>query len=267
MIAAHHDRATIAVLWRRDLLLFVRQRSRAIGAVLTTIVLWLVIGAGIAPSFAAPVRGVGYVEYFFPGAILLLMLQVSIGATMSVIEDRGQGFLQGVLVAPGSRAAVALGKIAGSTTLGLIHAALFLTLAPLAGFPLARIGWPSLVLALSLAGVCLGATGFILAWVLESVQGYHVMMNLVLFPLWLLSGAMFPAHDLPPALAVLVRANPLSYALAAVRRALYGGALPDGLGLGPGGSSAAAELGIVLAAALAVTIAACRIARRPPVAP
>ena len=265
MIGARHDRATIAVLWRRDLLLFVRQRSRAIGAVLTTVVLWLVIGAGIAPSFAAPVPGVGYVEYFFPGVILLLMLQVSIGATISVIEDRGQGFLQGVLVAPGSRASVALGKIAGSTTLGLIHAALFLTLAPLAGFPLAGIGWPALALTLALSGVCLGATGFVLAWVLDSVQGYHVVMNLVLFPLWLLSGAMFPAHDLPKALAVLVRANPLSYALAAVRRALYGGQLPDGLGLG--GSSAPAELAIVLAAALVVTAGACRIARRPPLLP
>lgn len=265
MIAARDDGATIGVLWRRDLLLFVKQRSRTIGAVATTIVLWLVIGAGIAPSFAAPVAGVGYVEYFFPGVILLLMLQVAIGATISVIEDRGQGFLQGVLVAPGSRAAIALGKIAGSTTLGLIHAALFLTLAPLAGFSLLRVGWPSLLLALALAGVCLGAVGFILAWVLESVQGYHVVMNLLLFPLWILSGAMFPPHDLPQALAVLVRVNPLSYALAAVRRALYGGVLPEGLGLA--GSSAAAEIAIVLAAALAVTAAACRVARRPPVAP
>jgi daunorubicin resistance ABC transporter membrane protein len=262
VIATRHDRATVVVLWRRDLLLFLRQRSRAAGALATTLLLWLVIGAGIAPSFASPVAGAGYVEYFFPGVILVLMLQVGIGATMSVIEDRGQGFLQGVLVAPGSRAALALGKIAGSTSLALIHAALFLALAPLAGFPLTRVAWAWLLAALGLAGLCLTGVGFILAWVLESVQGYHVVMNLVLFPLWLLSGAMFPATDLHPVLATLVRLNPMTYALSALRRALYGGALPDGLAAS--GTSATLELGVVFGTAFVVLLAACRVARRQP---
>jgi len=263
MIPTRYDRAVVGVLWRRDLLLFVRQRSRAVGALATTLLLWLVIGAGIAPSFASPVASVGYVEYFFPGVILMLMLQVAIGATISVIEDRGQGFLQGVLVAPGSRAALAVGKIAGSTTLALIHAALFLALAPLAGFPLTRVAWPSLLAALTLTGVALTGTGFMLAWILESVQGYHVVMNLVLFPLWLLSGAMFPASGLHPVLATLVRLNPATYDLSAMCRALYGGRLPEGLVVR--GGSASLELGVVALTAALIVLAACRVARRRPV--
>lgn len=265
MIVTRHDGATIGVLWRRDLLLFVKQRSRLVGALATTALLWLVIGGGIGPSFASAVSGVGYVEYFYPGVILMLMLQVAIGATISVIEDRGQGFLQGVLVAPGSRGALALGKIAGSTTLALIHAALFLALAPLAGFSVARVSWPALFASLLLAGVCLTGIGFTMAWVLESVQGYHVVMNLVLFPLWLLSGAMFPPGGLHPVLAALVRINPMTYALSSIRRALYGGQLPEGLAVA--GSSAALEIGVVAAAAIVVAAGACRVARRQPAAP
>jgi len=263
MNALAYDRASIAVLWRRDVLLFVKQRSRVIGAVATTLLMWLVIGAGIAPSFSLKAGQVDYMEYFYPGMILMLILQVSISATMSVIEDRNQGFLQGVLVAPGSRASVAIGKATGSTTVALMHALLFLLLAPLAGFSYAGISWPLLILILTLIGLTLTATGFMLAWVLDSIAGYHAVMNLVLFPLWILSGAMFPADGLNPIMGTLLRFNPMSYAMSGLRRALYGHDLPAGVGLT--GSSAAIEIAVLTVTTVAVLALACWVARRDPV--
>jgi daunorubicin resistance ABC transporter membrane protein len=262
MTGAFYDRRSVAVLWRRDLLVFSRQRSRLIGALATPLLLWLAIGAGIAPSFDLSGSGTGYMEYFFPGVILILLLQVSISATMSVIEDRRQGFLQGVLAGPGSRAALALGKSLGSATVALLHASLFLSLAPLAGFPYLDITWWRLLFVAGLAALTLAALGFALAWALDSIQGYHVVMNLVLLPLWILSGAMFPAGELHPLLALLVRWNPLSYAMSALRRSLYGGTAPESVM--PSWAGPTKELLVLfVAATTALSIAAWVAQRRP----
>jgi daunorubicin resistance ABC transporter membrane protein len=253
---------TIGVLWRRDLLLFFQQRSRLVGALATPLLLWLAIGAGISPSFALPGGDVGYMEYFFPGVILMLLLQVSISATMSVIEDRRQGFLQGVLVAPAPRAAVVLGKTLGSASVALLHALLFGALAPLAGFPYGQVSWLPLLLVAGLSALSLSAMGFMLAWALDSVQGYHVAMNLVLFPLWILSGAMFPGDGLHPLLGTIVRWNPMSYAMSALRRAFYGGAPPDGVSLS--GAGPLTELAVLAATTALLLGLACWVASRKP---
>ena len=256
-------RGSVVVLWKRDVSLFLRQRSRVIGGVLTSLLLWLAIGAGIAPSFSLAAGDVGYMEYFFPGVIAMTILQVSISATMSVIEDRRQGFLQGVLVAPGPRWALVLGKTFGSTTVALLHAVPLVLLAPLAGFSLGSISWIGLGIALALTALALTGMGFMLAWILDSVQGYHIVMNLVLFPLWLVSGAMFPAERLHPVLATVVFVNPMSYAVSATRRAFYGGELPVGVGLpgiGPGWEYAVTAVTAVALLAAAAWVASRRAA-------
>lgn len=254
-----YDTGMIAVLWQRDLRLFFRQKSRVLGALAPPLLLWLAIGAGIAPRFSVT-GGVDYMEYFFPGVIFILLLNLSITATMSVIEDRRQRFLQGVLVAPGGRWAMVLGKTLGSASVALLHAGLFLLLAPWAGFAAGTIQWGSLLLVMTLTSLALTGTGFMLAWWLNSVQGYHVVMSLVLFPLWILSGAMFPTDGLHPVMRTLCSWNPMSYAMAALRRALYGGTLPEGIGLP--GSSTALELGVLLATTTILLLLACRVAGR-----
>lgn len=260
MNALTYDRRMAAVLWRRDVSLFLRQRSRVIGAIAPALLLWLALGAGIAPSFNGGSGDVGYVEYFFPGVILMLVLQVSISATMSVIEDRRQGFLQAVLVAPGARWALVVGKSLGAATVALMHAVLFMALLPLAGYPYGSVAWLSALGILALGALSLTGAGFALAWVLDSVQGYHVVMNLLLFPLWIVSGAMFPGAGLHPALAAVVQWNPMTYAVSGLRRALYGGALPAGTEVHAGGAGLE---WLVLAATAALTLAiGCRVVTR-----
>jgi daunorubicin resistance ABC transporter membrane protein len=259
--ALAYDWGMIAGLWRRDLMLFLRQRSRLLGALLPPLLLWLAIGAGMAPSFAPDGGDVGYLEYFYPGVIFMLILQVSISATMSVIEDRRQGLLQGVLVAPGSRSAMVLGKTSGSATVALLNAVLFVALAPLAGFSYSQISWPMLMLVLGAAALALTGMGFMIAWALDSIQGYHVVMNLVLFPLWILSGAMFPTHQLHPVMAGVVRWNPLSYVMSGLRRALYGSTPPPATELP--WSTPALDLTVILGTTLLLLAGACWVASRP----
>ena len=259
-----YELGMVSALWQRDLRLFFRQRSRLLGVLLPPLLLWLAIGAGIAPSFRPQQGGPEYMEYFFPGVILVLLLNLSITSTMTVIEDRRQGFLQGVLVAPGSSWSLVLGKTLGATTVALIHAAVFVVLAPFAGFSYTTIAWAPLLLVLLLTSMALTGTGFLLAWRLDSVQGYHVVMSLLLFPLWILSGAMFPAGGLHPALRTIVALNPMTYQMSALRRALYGGQLPDGIAVSP--TATGLDLLIVGAtAALVLSVAVYATGRRPKV--
>ncbi len=250
--------AAIGVLLRRDLKRFFRQRSRVAGALVQPLIFWLVIGGGLAGSFSIPgASQVGYVQYFYPGIIVLVVLFTSIFTTMSVIEDRQGGFLQAVLVSPASRASVVLGKTLGGVTVAMIQAALFLALAPFAGFDLRGVDWPLVATMLLLTSVALSSLGFALAWWLNSTQGYHVVMSVLLIPLWVLSGAMFPPETAHGGLATLACFNPVAYSVAGIRRGLYGAQLPSHLGVG--GSSVALELLVVGGFALVALAAAARL--------
>jgi len=261
--ALAQDWAVVSVLWRRDLVRFFRERSRVIGALVQPLLFWLIIGSGMSATFALPGRtsGVSYLEYFFPGVIVMVTLFTSIFATMSVIEDRSRGFLQGVLAAPGSRAAVVLGKCAGASTVALVQAVAFLLLAPLAGFSLAVADWPVVAATLVLASLALTASGFAVAWWLDSTQGYHVVMSVLLIPMWILSGAMFPAPGVRW-IQLVMRANPMAYAVSALRRGLYGGALPAGSGLTAVSAPGIDLLVLAAFALVAVTVAVRVCARR-----
>lgn len=212
--------AAFSVLFRRDLLRLFRQRSRLFGAIAQPLVLWLVIGAGMGTSFRA--GQAAYLEYFFPGVLVMVVLFTAIFSTISLIEDRREGFLQAVLVSPASRASVALGKIAGGATVALGQAAAVALLLPWAGFQPGGVDFPILFAFIALSAVALTAVGFVMAFRLESTQGYHAVMSVLLFPLWVLSGAMFPAAGASPWLAAAMRWNPLTYAVEGVRASLYG---------------------------------------------
>lgn len=253
--------STIAVLVRRDLTRFVREKSRVAGALFQPLLFWLMIGSGMASTFVLPgARGVSYLEYFYPGVLVMVVLFTAIFTTMSVIEDRHSGFLQAVLVAPGSRAALVIGKCLGAASVAFAHALLFVVLAPFAGFSAGSVEWGLLLSALALSCFGLCALGFAVAWWLDSTAGYHVVMSVLLLPLWILSGAMFPAGD-SRAIAWLQRCNPMAYSVSAVRRALYAGHAPIGTGLG---GSALLELAVLAAfcvLAVALSVRVCNVRR------
>lgn len=254
--------SVIAALTGRDLRRFFRQPSRVVGSLAQPLILWAVLGAGLGDSFQiAGARGISYLAYFYPGTIVLTMLFTAIFSTMSVIDDRHHGFLQAVLVAPVSRLALVLGKTAGGVTIALLQAAALVALAPLAGFPLGAIDLPLVFAALALTAIGFTALGFAAAWWIDSTQGYHGVMSVALIPLWMLSGAMFPAGGSRAAVRALMAANPMTYAVSAVRRGLSGGRLSGGALL-PSWSSAPLELGVAAAFAVLAVGAAIVLCRR-----
>jgi ABC-2 type transport system permease protein len=250
----------VGTLWQREVVRFLRQPSRVIGALAPPVLFWFLIGSGLGPSFHAPgaAAGTSYLAYFFPGVVILILLFSAIFSEISIIEDRREGFLQAVLVSPVPRSAIVLGKVLGGTTLALLQSALFLALGPAAGLALPSAG-TALVLAAVLLLLAFGLTALAaaIAWSLDSTQGFHAIMNLFLIPMWLLAGTLFPVAGAPGWLGAVMRVNPLTYGVAALRRALAPSAAADLPSFG-------LSLGVTLGcAALAFAVATLVASRRP----
>jgi len=217
----------MATLWWREIVRFSRERSRIVGLLAAPLLFWLFLGSGLGQSFQPPssapgASGSGYLQYFFPGTVVMVVLFTSIFSAMSVIEDRREGFLQSVLAAPVSRASIVLGKVLGGATQAVVPGFLFLLMAPTVGVVLAPAQLIGLAAILFLISFALTSLGFAIAWWMDSVQGFHAIMNLVLIPMWLLSGALFPSSGASPWVQWVMRFNPLTYAVSALRRALHG---------------------------------------------
>jgi len=210
-------------LWIREIIRFFRQRNRVVGALGQPLLFWLFMGTGLNASFQPKLmaQDVSYMEYFYPGILMMILLFTSIFSTFSIIEDRNEGFLQGILVSPAPRLSIILGKVFGGASIALIQALLFLIIAPFLGLKINFLILFYLILFLFLISVSLTSFGFCLAWRMDSMQGFHALMMLILLPMWFLSGAFFPLEGLPAFLQWLMRLNPLTYGLAAVRRLLY----------------------------------------------
>src|SRR5437868_1338796 len=210
-------------LWWREVIRFYRQRSRVVGVIASVLVFWLVIGSGFGTSFRSG-EAAGqqhYLDYFYPGALIMIVLFTSIFTMMSVIEDRKEGFLLSVLVAPVPRSAIVLGKVLGGTTLATIQGLIFLALGPFLGIHLSLAQLLLVVLTVFLVSFALTALGFAIAWPMDSTQAFHAIINLFLIPLWLLSGALFPLAGASGWIRVLMRVNPLTYGVDALRSLLY----------------------------------------------
>lgn len=221
-------------LCRREWVRFLRQRHRVVGALATPIVFWLLIGGGMGRSFRVEgtPQGYGYLQYFFPGTVLMILLFTAIFSTISIIEDRREGFLQSVLVAPVSRMAVVLGKVLGGAALAFGQGVLFLALGPLIGLRLTAGGLLAALGMMAVLSFALTALGFCIAWRMSSTQGFHAIMNLFLMPMWFLSGALFPPREgMFQPLRWVMEANPLTYGLAGLRRAMSGPQVVESLAL------------------------------------
>ncbi|MHB2026608.1 MAG: ABC transporter permease [Elusimicrobiota bacterium] len=198
-------------LWRREMIRFFRDKGRVVGAIAPPVLFWFLIGSGL---------GSAVMQYYFSGTLVLIVLFTAVFATISIIEDRQAGFLQSVLVSPAPRLAVVLGKILGAATVGFVEGLFFLIFARAAGLPVSAQGYAWSVVILALCSLGLTGVGFCIAWSMDSTQGFHAVMNLFLIPLWMLSGALFPASTAPAWLRAIMRVNPVTYAVLGLEQAL-----------------------------------------------
>jgi ABC-2 type transport system permease protein len=199
----------VATLWHRDLIRFWRERSRVFGFIGAPALFWLVLGSGW-----------GNLGFFYPGALTLTVMFSAVFSMMSLIEDRREGFLLSMMVSPAPRGAMVLGKVLGSCTLAWLQAVVFLAFLPLTGYSVSPVVLLELIAVLFAIAFTFTSLGFLLAWKMDSTQGFHAIVNLLLFPLWMVSGSLFAIDSAHAWMQWLMRANPLTYAVAAVRRLL-----------------------------------------------
>lgn len=239
---------TLAVraVFVRDMLHFWRERSRVIGFVASPLLFWLLLGAGF-----------GDMGKFYNGSLLLSVMFTAVFSTMSVIDDRREGFLLSVLSSPSPRCALVSGKVLAGAVMSGIQGLLFLPLLAMTGRPLGVMDILASAGALVLCGASFTSLGFWMAWKSKTPQGFHAMMNLVLMPLWLVSGALFDTSTAQPWIRLVMQANPMTYFLATLQRTIPA----DPAWAGPG--LASGVFWTAICGILFLTAAVMNVERRP----
>ena len=207
-------------LWLRELVRFYRQKARVAGVIASPLIFWVLLGSGFANSFHAA-DGEHYLGYFFPGSVAMIVLFTAIFSMMSLIQDRNEGFLLSVLAAPVSRSSIVLGKVLGGATLAAVQGIVFLVFGPLVGIRMTPQAIGLSMLVIMMISFELTALGFAIAWPMDSTQAFHAIVNLVLLPLWLLSGALFPLKGAVGWMGLCMTLNPLTYGVEALRGCLF----------------------------------------------
>jgi ABC-2 type transport system permease protein len=218
----------IYIIWKRDLIRYGRDRMRLLASLAQPILFLFVFGSGLSSTlrgttggFGGPGSSLQYVQFIFPGIIGMSVLFTSIFGAMSIVWDREFGFLKEVLVAPIHRSAVAIGKTLGGATQAMLQGLVILILAPLVGVKLTFVGVVELIPLIFLFAFALSALGVAVAARMRTMQGFQVVMNFLMMPMFFLAGALFPlGGNLPTWLAVLTHLDPASYGIDALRRSV-----------------------------------------------
>lgn len=210
------DLAAIYILWLRDLKRYWYDKSRIIASLGQPLLFLFVLGSALSPSFTGA-KGVTFSEFIFPGVIAMTVLFTSIFSAVSIVWDREFGFLKEVMVAPISRWSIVVGKALGGATVAMIQGTIMMALAPLVGVRLSVIvileSWVAMFfIALGISGL-----GIAIAARMKEMEGFQMIVNFIIMPIFFLSGALFPLDRLPDWLKFLTRIDPLTYGVDLLR--------------------------------------------------
>jgi ABC-2 type transport system permease protein len=210
-------------IWLRELVRFSSERTRIIGSFGQPLIYLIVMGTGLGATFrsSSVPQGFSYIAFMYPGILGMTILFTSLFSAISVIWDREFGFLKEILVAPVSRGSIVLGKVLGGATVATLQGMVLLILAPFVGLPLDIPQILGVILTMILVASALVSLGLAIASRMSSMEGFQVIMNFIVIPMWLLSGAFFPLRGLPAWMSVLTRIDPLTYGVDALRGIVY----------------------------------------------
>lgn len=210
----------IYILWLRQIKRYLRSRSRIIGSLGQPALFLVALGFGFGPIFQKAGAG-NYIDFLAPGIIAQGVLFTALFSGIDLIWDRQFGFLKETLVAPASRFEIMLGRTLGGTTMAALQGLLILLLSFLVGFqPVSISGLFIFFLAMLLLAFFFTALGTAIASTMKDFHGFQLIMNFLVMPLFFLSGALFPLNNLPQALHVITRINPMTYGVDAIRDSL-----------------------------------------------
>lgn len=212
----------IYILWLRELKRYTRSRAMVVASLGQPLLYLLVLGFGFGPVFQKAGNG-SYLQFVAPGVIGMSVLFTSVFSGIGLLWDRQFGFLKETLVAPVPRITVMIGKTLGGATVATIQGLLVLIICLIAGFR--PVSWATLPIALVfmiLTAIVFAGLGMAIGSTLQDMQGFQLIMNFVVMPIYFLSGALFPLTGLPSVLSFLTRIDPLSYGIDGLRSVLLG---------------------------------------------
>ncbi len=207
----------VRVIWLREVLIYVRDRPRMISAFVMPIMMLVMFGEGLGNSIATLPGGIGYRQFIFPGMVAMIVLMNSVFSGVSIVTDRQFGFLREILVAPVSRTAICFGKITGGATISLVNGMVMFVIAPFLGIDLTFEIVVKLIGLIALVSFMLTGLGVALGSRLRSVESFQMLSQVVIMPAMFLSGIFFPINNVPLWMDVLVKLNPVTYAVAPIR--------------------------------------------------
>jgi len=214
--------STIYILWLRQVKKYFRARSRIIGSLGQPLLFLLVFGFGFGSIFQQAGQG-NYMQFLAPGVIMMSVLFTAIFSGIDLIWDRQFGFLKETMVAPVPRWQIMLGKTVGGATVACIQGVIVFILAIIVGFKIYDpLMLPAAALFIFLVAILFTSLGIAIASMIEDMQGFQLIMNFLVMPIFFLSGALFPLQNLPIALEVVTRIDPLTYGVDGIRQALIG---------------------------------------------
>jgi ABC-2 type transport system permease protein len=216
-----HDLRAIRVVWQREMIRFGRDRLRVITSLIQPVLFLFVLGSGLSSITTGTLGNVNLKTFMFPGALSMAVLFTAMFSAASIVWDREFGFLREMLVAPISRASIVIGKCLGGATTATLQGLLVLLMAGLVGVPYSASLFFTVLGELILFAITLTAFGVMTAARIQQFQAYMALNQMLLMPLFFLSGALFPLRGLPGWLHVLTRIDPLTYAVDPVRRAVF----------------------------------------------
>jgi ABC-2 type transport system permease protein len=214
--------SAIYILWRRELKRYSRSRAQIVASLGQPLLYLLALGFGLGPVFEKAGQG-SYLQFVAPGVIGMSVLFSSIFSGIGLLWDRQFGFLKETLVAPVPRLHIMAGRTLGGATVSMIQGTLVLVVCLIAGFrPAFASTLPMALLFMALISIVFAALGTAIGSTLQNMQGFQLIMNFLVMPIFFLSGALFPLTNLPPALAVATRIDPLTYGIDGLRSAFIG---------------------------------------------
>lgn len=213
---------TVYILWQRQLKRFYRNKARVIGSFAQPLLFLVAFGFGFGPVFQEAGQG-SYLQFLVPGIISMSILFSSIFSGIELIWDKQFGFLKETLVAPVSRLKIMIGRVLGGATIAVMQGIIILLISLLFGFKIYSI-WFALfsIIVMFVTAILFTAIGTAIASKLTDMQGFQLLMNLLVMPLFFLSGALFPLENLPKAISIITSLNPLTYAVDLIRYLLIG---------------------------------------------
>src|SRR5690349_2230735 len=214
----------IYILWLRELKRYVRSRAQVVASLGSPILYLIALGFGLGPVFQKAGQG-SYLQFIAPGVIGMSVLFTSVFSGIGLLWDRQFGFLKETLVAPVPRLQIMIGKTLGGATVALIQGLLVVVVCLVAGFrPAHASTLPLAALFMALISIVFAALGTAIGSQLQNMQGFQLIMNFLVMPIFFLSGALFPLTGIPSGLAIATRINPLTYGIDGLRGALVQGA-------------------------------------------